>query len=390
MNPYLLEAFSSLWAAKQRTALVLIGIVIGVGSVISMVSIGQIIAAEATREFRTLGTDLVTVRVYGYENNVPLAQRMVDMPRYTPCVKTMSPYQSQFKEGRRSTRALFVDDQDVKLVEASQEFAQLSNLPIASGRFLSNFDAPGRFGVLGSELALRLSQGAAPESVLGKEIRLDNHVYTVIGILAPSSRISMISIDPNETLFTLGDIKEKRSSVSAVGKILPMASVEACTEQIEAYFQRRSPEAEVSIETAQELIDQMRKQADLIGTLLAAVGAISLIMGGVGIMNIMLSSVSERQQEIGIRRALGAHRSDIRYLFLAESLVLALLGGALGVVSSILVTFIASRMNDWEFFLTMMPILLGAGVSIAIGVFFGLFPAHQAANLDPIEALSSD
>jgi putative ABC transport system permease protein len=134
----------------------------------------------------------------------------------------------------------------------------------------------------------------------------------------------------------------------------------------------------------------MEKQMQLFTLLLGAIGSISLVVGGVGVMNVMLVSVTERKKEIGIRRALGAKRSDIQNQFLVEAMILSMLGGAIGIVIGIGVSYVLSIVNNWEYMISYMAILLGVGVSSSVGIFFGYYPAYQAARLDPITALRSD
>ena len=161
------------------------------------------------------------------------------------------------------------------------------------------------------------------------------------------------------------------------------------TAAVQAYFRRVAPNLEVRVRSAKELIASMQRQTQLFALLLGAIGSISLIVGGIGVMNVMLVSVTERRKEIGIRRALGAKRGDIQLQFLIESLVLSLLGGVFGMGLGIGVAYGACQYGNWEFFVSTMALLLGVGVSSGVGLFFGFYPARQAARLDPITALRS-
>jgi putative ABC transport system permease protein len=152
--------------------------------------------------------------------------------------------------------------------------------------------------------------------------------------------------------------------------------------------QTRTPEWKVF--SAEELIERMEKQMRLFTLLLGAVGSISLIVGGVGVMNIMLVSVSERRKEIGIRRALGARRGDIQSQFLIESVILSLLGGIIGIALGVTSSYVIASFSKWQFLISYAAILLGFGVSSAVGVFFGFYPARQASRLDPITALRTE
>ncbi len=161
------------------------------------------------------------------------------------------------------------------------------------------------------------------------------------------------------------------------------------TEQLKKYFQNIDRALAFKVTTAEELVAQMQKQMRMFTLLLAAIGSISLIVGGVGVMNVMLVSVSERRREIGIRRALGARQVDIQMQFLVESVLLSFVGGLLGLFLGIGTCYVICHFTSWQFLLSQSAIVLGVGVSAAIGVFFGFYPARQASRLSPIEALRS-
>ena len=154
------------------------------------------------------------------------------------------------------------------------------------------------------------------------------------------------------------------------------------------YFRRVAPRVAVRVQSAQKLIEQMQRQMQTFALLLAAIGSISLIMGGVGVMNVMLISVSERRREIGIRRALGARRLDIQSQFLTEAVVLSLVGGVFGLLLGVAGTWGFCRFSQWTFLVDPGAAVSGFVVACAVGVFFGFQPAYQAARLDPIAALT--
>ena len=164
----------------------------------------------------------------------------------------------------------------------------------------------------------------------------------------------------------------------------------AARDQIMAYIAALGKGQTVKITSPEEIIAQMEKQMQMFTLLLGAIGSISLIVGGVGVMNVMLVSVTERRREIGIRRALGAKRGDIRGQFLIESVILSLIGGLFGIIFGIGASWLIAHFAKWQFALSFSAILLGVGVSNAVGIFFGYYPARQASLLDPIVALKSD
>jgi putative ABC transport system permease protein len=177
---------------------------------------------------------------------------------------------------------------------------------------------------------------------------------------------------------------------SIIGRVRPGTGTPLLKQQVQAYFSARDKRRNVEVQTAEELIANMEKQMRLFTLLLGAIGSIALIVGGVGVMNVMLVSVSERRKEIGIRRALGAHREDVQTQFIIESVVLCLTGGLIGILIGVVISFLFAHFTKWEFMLSMNAVMLGIGVSSAVGVFFGYYPARQASRLDPITALRGE
>ncbi len=392
MNVYLREGARSLYSTKQRTLLALIGIVIGIGSVIALVTIAQMVTEEATREFQEMGTDLLRVSVNATSPNRQqwmrdplLYEGMADALR---CVRVAAPYIRGYDRERR------IDDEEVALIGATQSFLPAAQLQLSSGRFVSILDGEQAFAVVGAKLPAHLGYGQNPDELIGTRININDQDYHVIGVLKPGKNMDSMGLDVDRSFIVpIANLLQAEPSRS-INQIMERShqgyEPAGCGADVTQYMQRRIPNVEVRIRTAEELIARMRSQTDMLGTLLIAIGSISLVVGGVGIMNIMLVSVSERRQEIGIRRALGATRMDIMKQFLIESVLLSLVGGLLGIIVGLIVAYVVAENHQWQFFVTAGPLLLGAGVSVAIGAFFGFFPARQAAHLDPIVALRSE
>lgn len=388
---YLIEAARSLYSTKQRTILALIGIVIGIGSVIALVSIGKIVSAEAAKEFRSLGTDVITIKARSDKaadlRNPRLFRKL---PQVTPCVSVIAPYVTIYTNISIDNE----DDDDLTLLGVDEGFQAFTRFELAAGRFISSLDANRPYVVLGAGVAETLGLPSDPNKLIDTEIEVDQRRLRVVGVLKAYMPLRSIDVKTNYSVFIpiqyVLDSESNRSINTMVLRSQPSADTGQCAKKIESYFKRRIKNISINISTAEQLIAQMRKQADMLSVLLTAIGSISLVVGGVGIMNIMLVSVSERKQEIGIRRALGAKRKDVRYQFLTESLLLSLLGGLIGVLASIATTYYVAQFNGWTFFISWQAVFLGAGISAAIGVFFGFIPAHQAAKLDPIQALRGE
>lgn len=392
MKAYVKVAARSLFASKQRTLLALIGIVIGIASVIALVSIGKIVRNEATKQFIALGTDLVHIRLGEADRDSDLLRDpglFAQLLTRTPCLTEAAAYTKRSTEVRVEQGSVQID-----FIGVDGGFAQVARLPLAAGRFVSRLDGAKFFAVLGAGVPEILNLGGRSEELIGQRISLRDQSFTIVGLLERIPRFELIRTEIDQAIFIPYGASMRIDFNGRIDQLAARRHHEAdpggCQRDVTQYFYRRAPGIRVDVTTAEQLIAQMRKQSDMMAAMLAAIASISLVVGGVGIMNILLVSVSERRQEIGIRRALGASQADIRYQFLTEAVLLALTGGLLGVVLGTGASFAVSRMQGWEYLLAPDTIVLGVGVSVAIGVFFGFFPAHQAARMDPIAALRGE
>lgn len=384
-----LEALRSLAGAKQRTFLALLGIVIGIGSVIGMVSIGTIVQAQALREFLEMGVDLVTVRRdYGPDGGGELRLAdVLDLQRAGETFLDVTPLIAD-----RAGLGSGTEEQFVELMGTTESFASINKLRVREGRFLSDLDAYRYVCVLGEEAAQALRR-LGPGELLGRPVPLGDRFYTVIGLLekTPESRmrpggINRAAIVPITTAtrsFAGGEISSFMARVRG-GKTTDQVRAE-----VQGHFARRDRTLRLDVTTAEDMRAQMEKQMQLFSLLLGAIGSISLIVGGIGVMNVMLIAVTERRKEIGLRRALGAQQRDIQTQFLIESVALCLAGGAIGVLVGIGASYVFAAYSQWQFLVAYQAILLGFGVASAVGIFFGLYPARAASRLDPITALRS-
>ena len=383
------ESFRSLMGAKQRSVLALIGIVIGIGSVIAMVTVGQIVENEVIRQFKEMGTDICSVQLSGGNYDTPQSfnlDNVLKVPQGCPAIRTVSPYVSmygdlKFSGKRNSCPALGV----------TEEFARLYKVPINKGRFISDLDGNSAFCVLGDSKVKWLKENGVSDPV-GKQVIFDERIFTVVGTAKAVPMGTFTPYEINEGIMI--PIKtalrsQERPTISTFGARMQSSGIsELATEELKRYF-KLTAKKEIRITSAEELVAQMKKQMRMFTALLGAIGSISLIVGGVGVMNVMLVSVSERKKEIGIRRAIGAKRNDIQFQFLVESIILSFIGGMLGTGLGVGATAIICNFASWEFFISEAAIFLGVGVSAAVGIFFGYYPARQASALSPIDALRS-
>ena len=385
------EAVSSLHAARQRTIIVLLGIVIGIGAVIAMISVGTIYKNESIKQFKELGTDLLTIRKLRARDEDATATLLLadimDLPFQVASIAAVAPWIGGQGELRYAGRQ--IGRGEARGVTAS--FADLQKLELDAGRFVSDLDFRRTWCVIGADIA-RAMRGAGANRFVGESIRLEEHAYTIVGVLRATpvrrnfnaNRAMLIPITTAQRTFRNGDIREM------VARMRPGVHHTVATADVKTYFRRKSTQLRLRVVSAKQLIDQIQKQTQLITLLLGAVGSITLIVGGVGVMNVMLVSVSERRKEIGIRRALGARRRDIQGQFLMESVILSMIGGVFGTAAGIASTWFICRFTGWTFEVSATSVMLGLGVASCIGIFFGFYPAYHAARLDPITALRAN
>ena len=383
------EAGRSLARARLRTLLGLFGIAIGIASVIAMISTGEIATAEARKKFEALGTDIVHVetakRTRGpgmtLEVALSLAEESPAISAAAPVVEGGSGFVHAGRSVGRGT-----------MKGVTESFADLNRLELAQGRFVSDLDAGSFWCVVGAEVAAAILR-AGTFDLLGAEIEIQERFYRIVGVLESREETYGLpyQVEADRSVF-VPIVSAWRSSpdpkiTAIIARAAPGVHHEDAVREVTAWFRERAPGLKLEVTSAKQLIQQMESQLGVMALLLGAIGAISLIVGGIGVMNIMLISVAERRREIGVRRALGASRGDIQRQFLAESVILTQIGGLVGFVIGSGATWVICTYTEWEFFVAPLSVLVGLGVSSAVGVFFGLQPAYQASRLDPIVAL---
>ena len=384
------ETARGLTAVRGRSALALVGIVVGIGSVIAMVSTGEIVREQAMKQFEALGTDIVTARTY-YSQRL---RRLVTFP-----LDAIMAIEAEIAEietaGWNETNARLShrgrDIEGAGILGVTGSFADVAGLEVAEGRFVSDLDARQRYCVVGAGIA-RAMRDAGAQSALGQRLVLAGQLWSVIGVLVPSGS-SRFNYAPDQSVYIPVRAAALFTDQDAVGDVIarvwPGVETEAGAQAMLAYLRASAEGIEVKAKTAEQLIAGMRRQGRLFTVLLAAVGGIALVVGGVGIMNVMLISVSERRGEIGLRRAVGARRRDIRRQFVLEAVLLCTTGGLLGIGAGVTAAWGICLYTGWPFSVSVEAMVVGVGVSTGAGLLFGVYPALQAARLDPIAALRS-
>jgi len=396
---YIREATRSLSSAKQRTVLALIGIVIGVASVIAMVSVGIIAGEETMRDYKSMDTDVLVVKRSWHGDSEDAEEielkDVLELPLNVNVVDSVSPLIADWI----SSYSYFKYKYNWALMTGiTASFKDLNSLQLDKGRFISNLDKNKPYVVVGrwqmQEIAEKMKIDVDKINFVGSKVKLGGQSYIIIGTLKekpPSLRYQYLinnSFMMPLSTFLLNFPDERIYSFPV--RIKPNVDYKVAMKEIEKYLTKRVKGTKIEIESAEAIIEQEAKQARRYTLLQAAIGSIALLVSGVGIMNVMLTSVAERRKEIGILRTIGARQKDIQNQFLIEAIILSLIGGTLGTALGIGASYLVAQYNEWHFVVSYNAIFLGVGVSSAVGIFFGFYPAYKAARLDPITALRSD
>lgn len=394
------ETYSSLSANKARSGLTMLGIVIGIASVIAMVSIGNGAKASISSSIEGLGSNLLTILPgvvqpgrgivsSGRGSAQTLKNKDIDVIKAIDGVVAVSP-----EDSRRFQIVATGYNTNTTVTGVVADYQTVHNVTVADGNFITdaNDRSIGRQAVLGATVATDLFPDTDPETILGKTIRINKVNFNVVGILATkggagfSGPDDMIFVPLSTMQKTLsGDDYLSTVSVSVADKD-KMAEVKdlATNALLDSHH---VADADFSIISQQDILGTLSTVIDTFTLFLAAIASISLLVGGIGIMNMMLTTVTERTKEIGLRKAIGAKRKDINMQFLAEAVMLTFTGGFVGVVLGWLISFIVTSTGIVTTQVTLTSILLAFGVSAAIGIIFGYYPARRAALLNPIDAL---
>ncbi|KTD19794.1 ABC transporter permease [Legionella londiniensis] len=394
MKPYHLcqQALINLMAAKLRSFLAVLGILVGTAAIVALLSCGRLATEKALAQFKALGTDLLAVSVYQQSNNAGLGgqdkisvETWRELPEQIDGILQIAPYGTAYQQMSFQGKTI-----EGAIVAADESLAKIIKIELVAGHFVSFVDSFEHFCVIGAGLAEQLKQ-ISLENPIGKQLHLGQTLYTIIGIAKPWKENSFFNEDINQAVIIpisgLAMVNKDAKINNAVMLIKPEANIDKVTAGIRQHLNRQAPKLGIFVRSAKQIIASMENQGQIFTLLLAVIGSISLLVGGIGIMNVMLVSVSERKKEIGIRKAVGAKNRDIQMLFLAEAVILSMLGGISGVIVGLFITWIIACFSHWPFTIFFLPLYCGFLVSVASGIFFGFYPARRAALLEPIVSL---
>jgi putative ABC transport system permease protein len=393
-------AGDSILKNKMRTLLTMLGIVIGVGAVIVMVAVGQGAQKSIASQINALGTNLLIVTP-GSSNAGGVSQGAGTFNRITV----------QDAEKLKSEGTLFAGVSPVVMTRTqviaggtnwrtlvngvSTDFQTIRDWQIQSGTFFTDNDqrAMRKVAVIGSTVATNLYQGGDP---VGAQLQIRNVPFTVVGVLATKGQNAGGQDQDDVVLVPYTTAQSRLAGSVRIGQVLVSASssqdIASAQEEVREIMREshRIPEGDdddFTVRNQTEIANAAQGTTKIMTWLLASIASVSLIVGGIGIMNIMLVSVTERTREIGIRMAIGARGSDVLTQFLVESIVMSVLGGAVGLAVGVGGASLLAHFTGWSTAVPIQAVALAIGFSAAVGVFFGFYPAKKAAALDPITAL---
>ena len=379
---------------KMRTFLTTLGIIIGVGAVIALITTVSAVTDYMMNEFSSLGAGTLTITApgtplkYGLtENDLAELEKMENVKGIAPSVSVAA----------KVVRNDYVSD-DVTVTGKNDVYFQKNDEMVTYGRAFTPQDMDGTVNVclIDDELAKTFFLGEDP---LGKTIRVGGITYTVVGLCDPDDTMTAMMVGITESDGTIYIPYKNALNMNGVNKVNSLEvyiedtdETDALVDRIEAYLDNTFNDADnaYSLINMESLVDMMDTMSDMMTKLLAGIASISLMVGGIGIMNMMLVSVTERTREIGLRKALGAEPKIIQLQFLIESVILSLIGGIIGILTGEILSYVALNAIGTEFTVNLSAIALGFGFSLAVGVVFGWAPARKASRLNPIDALRSE
>ena len=415
----------SLWMHKLRSSLTALGIIFGVSSVIAMLAIGEGASRAAQEQIARLGSRNIIVKTVPPPEDKDVGSQQESMRVYgltyldaerfrnsLPNVEVVVPSRRVPQQAWYRNRKVAVE-----IIGTVPWYPEISPVSIVSGRFLGSIDMHHKQGICVIDENV-VKELFVLDDPLNQDVKILGDYYRVVGVVSAAQAVSAANAIDNgaakgksqgganvgNIYIPLTTVKNRFGEISlqfgtggrsiekvelqeVIVKVGSIDQVLSTRDTLETILDRFHKKNDYQVVVPLELLKQARQTQRIFSIVLGSIAAISLLVGGIGIMNIMLATVSERTREIGIRRALGAKRRDIIIQFLSETLMLTFIGGILGICLGSLIPYLVTRFGQMPTVITGVSLVLAFGISGAIGIIFGLYPAYRAANMDPIESL---
>ncbi|AWI03275.1 ABC transporter permease [Clostridium drakei] len=383
-------AFSSVLANKMRSFLTMLGIIIGITSVIALVGMGQGTKQDVASKISSLGTNLITVNIMGRRSITVTSSELSELKK-KPGIKDIAPSASQQNATVKSQSSSKSTTASIEGCVPSS--ATIRKLGVTSGRFITQDDVDSRYrvAVIGTNAADTLFGST---DVVGEEININGSIFSIVGVLATQGGSGQDS--PDDKIIVPLSVVQRLFKISEIKTFYVEAESQDSISEAKGYLQLflnnkfssdSSENTNYRIMDQSSLLETATSTSDSMTTMLSGVAAISLLVGGIGIMNIMLVSVVERTREIGIRKAIGAKRKTILMQFLLESAGISTFGGILGVLGGYVAAYVMKTFFHTSVVISNNVVIEAFLFSILVGIVFGVYPANKASKLSPIEAL---
>jgi len=392
-------ALSSIRSNALRSILTMLGIIIGVGAVITMVALGTGAQKAVEERIAALGANVFTVFAgQGRSGAIMITDRtLLSTDDYDALVRDATLLKAVVPEAQQAQQVVFGNrNRSLQIIGTTANYTDVRNYTVPFGRMFTNGDdaARQRYAVLGS--AVPEMFGGNPAAMIHQTILIRGIPFEILGVLSTKGASGGFQ-NPDEQIiiplqtaqYRVFGSKRLRSMSIQVQDGVPIEQGMVDLERVlrREHHIRPGGDNDFTIRNQQDILQTQQQATQVFTTLLASIAAVSLVVGGIGIMNIMLVSVTERTREIGVRKALGATRGNILLQFMIEALTLCILGGAIGVLLGIGTTIVLSRVMQWNTLISPSAVIVAFGFSALVGLFFGIWPARRAARLDPIVAL---
>lgn len=384
------SAVDSIRYLGRRAILAFAGIAVGSAAVTALINVGNMAQLEAVSVFKGMGSDLVVVNLQPSPGQIAIGLLPREFDAATllsslPEIKTATGIIFTSSEVRRRGNVI-----SSLIIGDSGSLPNIMRLSLAEGRFLGRSDADSTYAVVGNNVAKNNGKDSLKT---GDKIFIGNYVYEIVGVLSRHGENLLFPFNPDDAVILPIDGMKRVMPVPLISSVLirykSSRPVSILADKLHEYFSAQKSGISINVQIPETLIDGMTQQSRLFNWLLICIGGVSMLAGGIGIMNVMLMNVSERKKEIGLRLAIGARPKDITIQFLMESVILSAFGTAAGCMVGIVGAAVFFYFSGWpDFTITLSSLLLAAGSSLATGLFFGLYPAVSAAHIEPVKALN--